>query len=152
MVQWRLVRSSLFQLDTMEVFVSLIASGACEQYPDLKFVLGESGVTWLPYVFDRPDTEYEDRGRALGFKLKPSDYFRRQGYTTYQQDQYLEASCAIQVRAQSGRGELIPAAKEVMEEGYARAAAAQRPRGGQGALVWPGLLRRLDRADPSYRD
>jgi predicted TIM-barrel fold metal-dependent hydrolase len=90
MVQWRLVRSSLFQLDTMEVLVSIIASGACEEYPNFKFVLGESGVTWLPYVFDRLDTEYEDRARALGFKLKPSDYFRRQGFVTYQQDQYLE--------------------------------------------------------------
>ena len=27
---------------------------------------------------------------ALGFKMKPSDYFRRQGYVTYQQDKYLE--------------------------------------------------------------
>jgi predicted TIM-barrel fold metal-dependent hydrolase len=53
-------------------------------------VLGESGVTWLPYVFDRLDTEYADRARSLGFRLKPSDYFRRQGYVTYQQDQYLE--------------------------------------------------------------
>jgi predicted TIM-barrel fold metal-dependent hydrolase len=74
----------------MEVLVSVIASGAPEKYPDMKFVLGESGVTWLPYVFDRLDTEYEDRARQLGFKLKPSDYFRRQGYVTYQQDQYLE--------------------------------------------------------------
>ena len=69
---------------------SLIASGACEKYPDFNFVLGESGVTWLPYVFDRLDTEYEDRGRALGFSMKPSDYFKRQGYVTYQQDQFLE--------------------------------------------------------------
>ena len=36
------------------------------------------------------DTEYADRGRALGFKLKPGDYFRRPGYVTCQQDQYLE--------------------------------------------------------------
>jgi predicted TIM-barrel fold metal-dependent hydrolase len=90
MTEWRLVRSALFQLDGMEVLVSLIASGACERYPELRFVLGESGVTWLPYVFDRLDTEYEDRARALGFSMKPSDYFRRQGYTTYQQDKYLE--------------------------------------------------------------
>ncbi|HUG38637.1 MAG TPA: amidohydrolase family protein [Candidatus Limnocylindrales bacterium] len=90
MVQWRLVRSALFQLDTMEVLVSLIASGACEKYPEFNFVLGESGVTWLPYVFDRLDTEYEDRGRALGFSMKPSDYFRRQGFVTYQQDKFLE--------------------------------------------------------------
>ena len=88
--EYRLVRSSLFQLDTMEVLVSLLASGACERYPDFNFVLGESGVTWLPYVFDRLDTEYHDRARSLGFKMKPSDYFRRQGFVTYQQDQHLE--------------------------------------------------------------
>ena len=52
-------------------------------------------MTWIPYVFDRLDTEYEDRGRSLGFSLKPSDYFRRQGYTTYQQDQYLEPAIPI---------------------------------------------------------
>src|SRR5258707_4929326 len=88
--QWRLVRSALFQLDTMEVLVSLLASGACEKYPDFNFVLGESGVTWLPYVLDRLDTEYHDRARSLGFKEKPSDYFRRQGFVTCQQDKYLE--------------------------------------------------------------
>ncbi|HEY0185198.1 MAG TPA: amidohydrolase family protein [Rhodopila sp.] len=88
--EWRLVRSALFQLDTMEVLVSLLASGACERFPDFNFILGESGVTWLPYVFDRLDTEYHDRARALGFKMKPSDYFRRQGYVTYQQDAFLE--------------------------------------------------------------
>ena len=64
---------------------------------------------------------------------------------------YLEAASAIQVRAQSGGGELIPVPKEVLEAGYAAAEAAQRRRGGQGALVWPGLLRRLERKDPSYR-
>jgi hypothetical protein len=32
----------------------------------------ESGVTWLPYVFDRLDTEYADRGRVLGFKQAAS--------------------------------------------------------------------------------
>ena len=64
---------------------------------------------------------------------------------------YLEASCSIQVRAQSGGGELIPVPKEVMDKGYASTAAAQRRVGGQGRLVWPGLLRRLDRTDPSYR-
>jgi predicted TIM-barrel fold metal-dependent hydrolase len=90
LLEWRLVRSALFQLDGMEVLVSLITSGACEQYPEFKFILGESGVTWIPYVLDRLDTEYEDRARGLGFSMKPSDYFRRQGYTTYQQDQYIE--------------------------------------------------------------
>src|SRR4029078_6315967 len=82
-VTWRLVRASLFQLDGMEVLVSLISSGACARDPAFNFVLGEAGVAWIPYVFDRLDTEYEDRGRSLGFSLKPSDYFRRQGFPHY---------------------------------------------------------------------
>lgn len=90
-IEWRLLRSALFQLDGMEVLVSLIVSGACEKYPNLRFILGESGVTWIPYVLDRLDTEYEDRARELGFSMKPSDYFRRNGYTTYQQDQFISS-------------------------------------------------------------
>jgi predicted TIM-barrel fold metal-dependent hydrolase len=88
--QWRLVRSALFQLDGMEVLVSLISSGACEKFPEFRFVLGESGVTWIPYVLDRLDTEYHDRARDLGFSMKPSDYWYRNGYTTYQQDKFME--------------------------------------------------------------
>ncbi len=65
---------------------------------------------------------------------------------------YLEASCQIQVRAQSGGGELIEVSKEIMDRGYANAMANQRRNGGQGRLVWPGLLRRLDRVDPSFRN
>jgi ribulose-5-phosphate 4-epimerase/fuculose-1-phosphate aldolase len=64
---------------------------------------------------------------------------------------YLETSCAIQVRAQAGGGELIPVPKEVIETAYAQVLAASRPQGRRGTLVWPGLLRRLDRLDPSYR-
>jgi ribulose-5-phosphate 4-epimerase/fuculose-1-phosphate aldolase len=65
---------------------------------------------------------------------------------------YLESSCAIQVRGQSGGGELISIPKEVMDAGYAAANTEQARRGGQGKLVWPGLLRRLDRRDPSYKN
>ena len=65
---------------------------------------------------------------------------------------YLEASCAIQVRAQSGGGELIHIDKAVIDKGYSAAMQEQRRRnGGQSRLVWPGLLRRLDKRDTSYR-
>ena len=40
---------------------------------------------------------------------------------------FLESSCAIQVRAQSGGGELISVPKEIMETGYAEAERSQRP-------------------------
>ena len=64
---------------------------------------------------------------------------------------FFEASCMIQLRAQAGGGELIPIDPRII--GGAKAAAKQVTQGkGAGALAWPGLLRKLDRIDPSYRD
>ncbi len=64
---------------------------------------------------------------------------------------YLETSCAIQVRAQAG-GELIHVGKEILETAYG----TMQTGGGAGSkasrLVWPGILRRLDRIDPSFRN
>ena len=65
---------------------------------------------------------------------------------------YLETSCAIQIRAQSGGGELVHVPKEIVESSYMQMQTASRPRGRRGDLVWPGLLRRLERLDPSYRE
>ena len=64
---------------------------------------------------------------------------------------YLETSCAIQVRAQSGAGELIHVPKEIVDSAYAQMQTSSRPRGRRGDLIWPGLLRRLERLDPSYK-
>jgi ribulose-5-phosphate 4-epimerase/fuculose-1-phosphate aldolase len=65
---------------------------------------------------------------------------------------FLETSCAIQVRAQAGGRELIHVSKEIVDRAYQQLMTAGRPRGTRGELVWPGLLRRLDRTDSSYRD
>ena len=46
---------------------------------------------------------------------------------------------------------LIAVPKEIIERAYEQIAAASRPRGARGGLMWPGLLRRFDRVDPSYR-
>jgi hypothetical protein len=62
-----------------------------------------------------------------------------------------EASCMIQVRAQSGGSELIPIGKPILDG--MRTAAKKATRGvGGGALAWPALLRKLDRMDPSFRN
>jgi ribulose-5-phosphate 4-epimerase/fuculose-1-phosphate aldolase len=65
---------------------------------------------------------------------------------------YLETSCAIQVRAQAGGAELIPVDKAIIDAAYASVDSSPRRRGMRGGLVWPGLLRRLERTDPSYRE
>ncbi|HMC16854.1 MAG TPA: class II aldolase/adducin family protein [Albitalea sp.] len=61
-----------------------------------------------------------------------------------------ETVCTIQVRAMSGGTELTQVDPRIIAG--ARQQATQVTKGvGGGALTWPGLLRRLDRADPSYR-
>ena len=74
------------QLEGNEIVTAMILSGACERFPDLKFVLGETGVAWLPFLLDRMDHECTG---LQGLNLKPSDYWRRQGYATYQQEGYV---------------------------------------------------------------
>jgi ribulose-5-phosphate 4-epimerase/fuculose-1-phosphate aldolase len=58
-----------------------------------------------------------------------------------------EAACTIQVRAQCG-GELIPIDANIVAG--AAQAAAQVTQGLGSGLVWPGLLRRLQRQMPGY--
>jgi ribulose-5-phosphate 4-epimerase/fuculose-1-phosphate aldolase len=61
-----------------------------------------------------------------------------------------EAACMIQVRAQAGGGELIPVDSRIVAG--VKAAVREVTRSLGGALAWPGLLRRLDRVNPGYRD
>ena len=59
-----------------------------------------------------------------------------------------ETACTIQVRAQAGGGPLVGIGPAIIDTAAAQAKQATR---GQGAgLVWPGLLRRLDRRLPGY--
>ena len=62
----------------------------------------------------------------------------------------LESACMIQLRAQAGGGKLIAIPDPILAGILAQAKAVTRGLG--GALAWPGLLRRLDRRDSSFRD
>jgi len=75
-----------FQLQMATVLMSLIFGGVLERYPDLRVVIGESGIGWLPYVLNRMDAEWEDQFKDLPLKLPPSAYWRRQCKATYQTD------------------------------------------------------------------
>ena len=62
---------------------------------------------------------------------------------------FLEAACMMQVRAQVGGGALTRIGQPIVdgaEEQWQRVT-----HGAGGGLAWPALLRKLDRADPSYR-
>jgi ribulose-5-phosphate 4-epimerase/fuculose-1-phosphate aldolase len=60
-----------------------------------------------------------------------------------------ETACMIQIRAQSGGGELVPIPEAIIKGAQQQAKVATKSQGGM--LAWPGLLRRLDRIDPSFR-
>ena len=79
-------RITLFQLAGAEYLTSLIFSQALERFPEFRFVLGECGVSWVPYVLQRADEESEDQMHAVGLEMKPSEFWRRQGFTTFQQE------------------------------------------------------------------
>ena len=57
----RATRMAGFQLYMATILAAVIHGGALERYPNLRIVLGESGIGWIPYVLDRMDYEYEDR-------------------------------------------------------------------------------------------
>jgi ribulose-5-phosphate 4-epimerase/fuculose-1-phosphate aldolase len=62
----------------------------------------------------------------------------------------LERACKIQILAQSGNSELVSVPEPIFKLVATQLKAVTV---GQGAeLAWPGLLRKLDRLDASYRD
>src|SRR5260221_12254612 len=62
----------------------------------------------------------------------------------------LQKACEVQVRAQSGGAELIPIPQPIVD-GIRQASKIVLRQSG-GALAWPGILRKLDRQDPSWRE
>lgn len=59
-----------------------------------------------------------------------------------------ETACQTQLLAQSGGGELIHVDPKI--QAGIRAQAAEVTRGLGGQLIWPGLMRKLDRRNPGY--
>jgi len=80
------VHISGFQLYMATTLISVIFAGVLERYRNVKIVIGESGIGWIPYVLDRMDAEWEDQFKDIGLTMRPSEYWRRQCRATYQSD------------------------------------------------------------------
>jgi predicted TIM-barrel fold metal-dependent hydrolase len=75
------------QLD--ETLCGMVFSGILERRPNVKFVLGEGGLGWIPYVLERMDHEhhkYYDNTKDHRLDMLPSEIFRRQIYVTYEEE------------------------------------------------------------------
>ena len=76
------------QADGPHVFCYLTTSGVLERFPRLQFITVETGSAWLAWVMTQMDEIYEKHHMWAQPKLKmpPSDYVRRQGHCTFQND------------------------------------------------------------------
>jgi predicted TIM-barrel fold metal-dependent hydrolase len=77
------------QLD--EPLAMMIFCGALERHPDLRLVLAECGIGWVPYFVGRMDQAGAKHvPKALDYQLqaKPSEIFRRQVYATFEEEPF----------------------------------------------------------------
>jgi len=89
------VRVSCSTLQMDEALAAVVFSGALERHPTLKIVLAETGIGWLPYMFERMDDSYrkfldaEEYWRThggLALTMSPTSDCRRQVWSTFQTD------------------------------------------------------------------
>ncbi len=68
---------------TADALTDIICSGTFERFPQLKIVVAEIEVGWIPFWL----TEMDKRSRQRGLPLMPSEYFYRQCYSTFTEDE-----------------------------------------------------------------
>jgi predicted TIM-barrel fold metal-dependent hydrolase len=86
--QWFFTHTISHPFEQMLTSLSLICKGTLERHPNLQVVFLESGAGWLPYWLWRMDEHYEIlEFQVPWLKMKPSDYFRRQCYTSFEPDE-----------------------------------------------------------------
>jgi len=73
---------------TLEPLVNICASGVAERHPTLQFGAIEAGIGWVAWMLDAMDEAYRKHHMWVRPKLEglPSDYFRRQGFSSFQED------------------------------------------------------------------
>ena len=73
------------QLD--EALCEIIFCGALEAHPNLRIVLAEAGIGWVPYLLWRMDHEYDKQlHHVVKLSAKPSELFHRQIWVTFEED------------------------------------------------------------------
>lgn len=75
-------------LPTSEAIANICASGVAERHPKLQFGTIEAGIGWVPFLLEAMDEAYRKHHMWVRPKLEglPSDYFRRQGFASFQED------------------------------------------------------------------
>ncbi len=73
-------------LDNAKCVTDIIMGGIPHRYPELKMVSVESGVSWIPFIIEALDWQWQNNGVTTEhpeYDLLPSEYFRRQIYASF---------------------------------------------------------------------
>ncbi len=80
---------SIAPLQLDEVLSGMCFSGTLERHPNLRLVLGEAGLGWVPYLLQRMEEEFQAYHGVLsehGVTMSPKDLFSRQVLVTFERD------------------------------------------------------------------
>ena len=74
--------------DSANTLFDFIFSGAFDRYPDLKLLMAESEIGWLPFLLQQWDYYFERfrHQRPMPIKRKPSEIFAEHVYGTFLED------------------------------------------------------------------
>jgi predicted TIM-barrel fold metal-dependent hydrolase len=88
--------------DQYMTLANLVYAGVLERHPALRVAVLESGGGWIAHWMDRLDEFTESYGwQLLGLRLKPSEYFRRQGFVSFDPGEHTMAVLAPLVGAET---------------------------------------------------
>jgi|KBSSwiStaDraftv2_1062776.scaffolds.fasta_scaffold00081_14 predicted TIM-barrel fold metal-dependent hydrolase len=84
------VAITLFGTNLMWTTVDLLLSGALQRHPNLKIVLAEGGIGWIPYILERTDYVWERHRwyQKIDRNTRPSDLFREHFYGCFIDDEF----------------------------------------------------------------
>jgi predicted TIM-barrel fold metal-dependent hydrolase len=84
------VAIALFATNLMWTTVDLLFSPVFHRHPDLKIVLAEGGIGWIPYIIERTDyTWFRHRWyQDIDRETRPSDLFKKHFYGCFIDDEH----------------------------------------------------------------
>jgi len=76
-------------IDMAEPVQLIIFSGLLDRFPDLRFVIAEAGVGWVPFVLERMEYVFDRHRVWMQSKVsrRPAEYFHDHFFATFQQDE-----------------------------------------------------------------
>jgi predicted TIM-barrel fold metal-dependent hydrolase len=84
------VAIALFSTNLMWSATDLVFSGTLQRHPNLKFMLSEGGIGWIPYIAERADYTWERHRyyQPIDFDTRPSDLLRKHFWGCYIDDRH----------------------------------------------------------------